>query len=126
MKWRKVPAGERVDRTVFGQGQERLEHAIHYGLFACPFCGEGFRLQWTDFYNHLHVRGGILDEEAEKELDLFRPLREDIWESFLDFSCAGCGAPFRLFYEGLEVSMGQWEFRLSEMVEPVRRAKAGR
>lgn len=113
-----------MDRTVFSAVEERLEHAVHYGLFTCPFCGEAFRLQWTDFYNHLHVRAGILDEIVERELDLFHPLREDIWESFLDFACSGCKVPFRLYYEGLEVSMGQWEFRLSEVVEPVRRSKA--
>jgi hypothetical protein len=124
MKFRKVPAGERVDRTVFSAVRERLDHAVHYGLFTCPFCGEAFRLQWTDFYDHLHTRGGILDADMERELDRFRSLREDVWESFLDFECPGCKAPFRLFYEGLEVSMGQWEFRLNEVIEPVSRSKA--
>ena len=52
--------------------------------------------------------------------DRFRPLRPEVWESFLDFHCPQCDAPVRMIYEaGGEWAMGCHSWIVTEVVEVI-------
>ncbi|MEO1034390.1 MAG: hypothetical protein AAFX44_02405 [Pseudomonadota bacterium] len=114
----RISPTDRLDRQTFSYQSEVTDEAVDLGRYICPHCGHTFELEMRHFRLHEGTNFSNLNEIWRKHFDAFRAARQEAWESYLDFHCAGCRAPVRLIYEpDSKWAMGTHAWRITEIIE---------
>jgi hypothetical protein len=92
-----LDAAQRLSKCSFATDEDWEIHPL--SIYTCPHCGEQVSICLRDLERHSRSESTNLSEQDAAQMQGALLGSGKRYKSFLDFYCAGCRAPVRLYYQ---------------------------